>query len=79
MKTNIVGTPKGIGKEALHIGGVVCSTDWEQVISEHETATDFAIFIINEAIRNVKPYQNGTGLHIDYETIYKNCLPKEVD
>jgi hypothetical protein len=66
-------------KQALTLTDVVCSTDWEQVISEHETATDFAIFIINEAIRNVKPYQNGTGLHIDYETIYKNCLPKEVD
>ena len=63
--------------KALHIVSVVCSTDWEQVISEHETATDFAIFIINEAIANVEPYQNGTGLHIDYETIYKNCLPKQ--
>ena len=54
-------------------------TDWEQVISEHGTAAEFAIFIINETIANVEPYQNGTGLHIDYETIYKNCLPKEVD
>ena len=60
--------------KALHIGGVVRSADWEQVISEHETAADFAIFIINETIKNVKPYQNGTGLYIDYETIYKNCL-----
>lgn len=66
-------------QKALRIGSVVCSTDWEQVISEHESAADFAIFIINEAIANVEPYQNGTGLHIDYETIYKNCLPKEVD
>jgi hypothetical protein len=65
--------------KALHIGGVVCSTDWEQVISEHKSATDFAIFIINKTIANVEPYQNGAGLYIDYETIYKNCLPKEVD
>ena len=26
MKTDIVGTPKGIGKEALHIGGVTNRT-----------------------------------------------------
>ena len=31
--------------KALNIGGVVCSTDWEQVMSEHETAAEFAIFI----------------------------------
>ena len=37
MKTDIVGTPKGIGKEALHIGGVVRSVDVNIVDSDIAT------------------------------------------
>jgi hypothetical protein len=35
MKTNIVGAPKGIGTEALHIGGVSKRLEWlEQQMDE---------------------------------------------
>ena len=42
-------------------------------INNKQDLDDFAIFIINETVKNIKPYQNGYGLYVDYETIYKNC------
>jgi hypothetical protein len=47
MKTDIVGTPKGIGKEALHIGSVMPSADLKFILIHKENGTEIEMPVLS--------------------------------